>query len=309
MPTHPPQNWGVKPRNGGRRFPSLRDGQLAPVCLTVGPMAFEPAVPIHLPPLEVASDTFVLRSAVRALGAPLTVSINSMVIRGSEPLIVDTGIRSDREAWLADVTALVDPADVRWVFLSHDDEDHTGSLAEVLDLCPNATLVTTWAATERMSGSFAAPPERLRWVHDGDDLDIGDRTLHALRPPVYDSPTTRALFDPSTGVLWASDAFATPMPAEPVDDVAALAAPMWAEGLALFHHHALCPWLSIVDRAAYLRQVRRFRDLGATTIVGAHTPAITGEQVAAAFGHLGGLPDVVPPPHPDQALVDALAGH
>lgn len=271
-------------------------------------MSFEPSVPIHLPPLEVAPDTFVLRSAVRALGAPLTVSVNSMVIRGSEPLILDTGIRSDREAWLGDVTSLVDPDDVRWVFLSHDDEDHTGSLAQTLTMCPNATLVTTWAATERMSGSFAAPPERLRWVHDGDSLDIGDRTLHALRPPVYDSPTTRALFDPTTGVLWASDAFATPMPADPVDDVGALGPQVWGEGLALFHHHALCPWLSIVDRDAYARSVRRLRDLGATTIAGAHTPVISGDQVGAALDRLAALPDTAPPPHPDQALLDALAG-
>lgn len=271
-------------------------------------MVFEPQAPIHLPPLEVAADTFVLRSAVRAFGAPLTVAINSMVIRGTEPLVVDTGIRSDRDAWMADVCSLVDPADVRWVFLSHDDEDHTGSLAGVLECCPNATLVTTWAATERMSGSFSAPPARLRWVHDGDTLDVGDRRLRALRPPVYDSPTTRALFDPATGVLWTSDAFATPMPAQPTDRADEIPPPLWAEGMALFAHHALCPWVAIVDRAAYEAQVRRLRDLSPSAIVGAHTPLITGAAIDIAFEQLLALPDTVPPPHPDQqALSAALA--
>ena len=33
------------------------------------------------------------------------------------------------------------PADVRWVFISHDDHDHIGNLLELLDLCPQATLV------------------------------------------------------------------------------------------------------------------------------------------------------------------------
>lgn len=272
-------------------------------------MVFEPNPPIHLPPIQVAPDTYLLRSAVRAFGTPLTVSVNSLVIDGAEPVIVDTGIRSNSAAWLADLTSLVDPERVRWVFLSHDDEDHTGSLAEVLEQCPNAFLVTTWAATERMSGSFAAPPQRLRWVHDGDTLDVGDRVLQALRPPVYDSPTTRALFDPTTGVLWGSDAFATPMPDEPVDRVDELPGPLWAEGLAMFHHHALCPWLSIVDRDPYRAEVDRFRALGPTTIVGAHTPVITGDHISAAFNHVAALPDVIPPPHPDQeALNAALAG-
>lgn len=268
-------------------------------------MTFEPQEPVHLAPLEIAPDTFLLRSAVRAFGAPLTVGVNSMVVRGAEPLVVDTGIRSDREAWLADVTSLVDPSDVRWVFLSHDDEDHTGSLCQLLEMCPRATLVTTWAATERMSGSFGATPDRLRWVHDGDALDIGDRTLRAIRPPAYDSPTTRALFDPTSGVLWSSDAFATPMPSDPVDSVAALPPPFWAEGMALFHHHALCPWIAIVDRGAYGAEVRRFRDLRPEVVVGAHTPPIDGDAVDDAFDLLAAMPDTVPPPHPDQETLDA----
>ena len=65
---------------------------------------------------------------------------------------------------------------------------------------------------ERHTNCFDFPLDRCRWVMDGDSLDIGDRTLQALRPPVFDSPTTRGLFDPTTGVYWAVDTFATPLP-------------------------------------------------------------------------------------------------
>jgi hypothetical protein len=41
------------------------------------------------------------------------VSINSLVIRGSEPVVVDTNTIANRDSWLADLTALVDPEDVR----------------------------------------------------------------------------------------------------------------------------------------------------------------------------------------------------
>lgn len=272
-------------------------------------MAFEPLEPIHLPPLEVAPDTFLLRSAQPALGAPLAVYLNSLVIRGSEPVVVDTGTVANRRAWLDDLAAVVDPADVRWVFISHDDEDHTGNLAEVLERCPDATLVSSWAITERSGCGISVPPTRMRWVDEGGTLDVGDRVLRAVRPPVYDSPTTRALFDPATGVLWASDTFATPMPAELVERVDELAPPMWAEGFAMFHHHALAPWLSMVDRDAYARAVRAFRSLDPAVVVGAHTPVIAGAAVATAFDHLAALSDVVPPPHPDQAALEAaLAG-
>lgn len=273
-------------------------------------MAFEPHPPIRLEPIEIAPDTFVLRSAQRAFGAPLSVNVNSMVIRGAEPVVVDTGTRANSDAWLNDLTNLVDPLDVRWVFLSHDDEDHTGNLETTMEMCPNATLVSSWAATERMGCAFAAPPERLRWVDDGGALELPDRTLHAFRPPVYDSPTTRALFDSSTGVLWASDAFATPMPEMPVDDAADLPPQLWEEGMAMFHHHALSPWLADVDRTAFATKVARFRDLGPSVIAGAHTPTISGTAIETAFGLLASQPDVVPPPHPDQAVLEAaLQGH
>jgi flavorubredoxin len=282
---------------------------MRPLVRTVPAMAYEPNPPIHLPPLEVAPDTFLLRSAQPAFGAPLSVSLNSLVIRAAEPVVVDAGTVANRERWLADLTSIVEPDDVRWVFLSHDDEDHTGNLAQVLELCPKATLATSWAATERMGCSFNLPPHRMRWVDDGGTLDAGDRVFQAVRPPVYDSPTTRALFDPVTRVLWASDAFATPMPAEPVEHVDDLPPGMWAEGFAMFHHHALSPWLTLVDRGAYGEGVDRFRSLQPSVITSAHSPLVSGAAIDAAFGHLATLPDVTPPPHPDQAALEAaLAG-
>lgn len=266
---------------------------------------FRPPPPIALDPLEIAPDTFVIRTAQPAFGAPLSVNLNSMVIRAAEPVVVDTGPASNRERWLADLTTIVDPADVRWIFVSHDDVDHTGNLHEVLEMCPAATLVTNWASTERMGCEVAVPPQRLRWVDDGGELDVGDRVLRAVRPPVYDSPTTRALFDPTTGALWASDAFATPMPSDPVETVADLPPGMWEEGVAMFHHHVLAPWLAIVDRPAYAATVDRFRALAPSVIAAAHTPVIGADHVDAAIGLLAALPDVVPPPHPDQAALDA----
>ena len=144
-----------------------------------------------------------------------------MVIRGAEPVVVDTGMAENREQYLADVFSLVEPEDIRWVFISHDDVDHTGNLNALMELAPNATLVVNWFMAERMGASLEVPPTRQRWVGDGERIDVGDRTLLAVRPPIFDSPTTRGLFDPTTGVYWASDSFATPM-LQPVTNVAEL---------------------------------------------------------------------------------------
>ena len=58
-------------------------------------------------------------------------------------------------------------------------------------------------------------------MNDGESWRAGDRTLTAILPPLFDSPVTRGLYDDRTGVYWAADAFATPLPG-PMNDVSEL---------------------------------------------------------------------------------------
>src|SRR3712207_2461544 len=99
-------------------------------------MAFAPVAPtIFVPPTRIARGTWVIHSIQPALGQPLFVYLNSMVILGAEAMIVDTGTVANRDQWLKEVFSLVEPDDVRWIFLSHDDVDHTGNLVEALSAC------------------------------------------------------------------------------------------------------------------------------------------------------------------------------
>jgi flavorubredoxin len=246
------------------------------------------------PPLEVARDTFLVRAVQSALGGALTTSHHSLVVRAAEPVVVDTSMVTFRDEWFEDVFALVDPDDVRWIYLTHDDDDHSGNLLEALERCPNATVVTSWAASGRMCAAFGIPIERVHTVDDGEAFDVGDRSLRAIRPPVYDSAYTRGLFDPSTRVYYAADAFCTPMPAVPVDRVDEIPSPMWEAGMAMFHYASLCPWLWMVDEAKFRREVEQLAALGADVIVGAHTPVIPASSMARAFELLTAMPATVP---------------
>jgi flavorubredoxin len=267
---------------------------------------FAPIAPTtYVPPTEVAPETFVIHQIQPALGQPLFVYLNSMVIRGKEPVIVDTGTPANREQWLKDAFSLVEPEDVKWVFLSHDDVDHSGNLEEVMSACPNAQLVCNWAMVERHTNCFDFPLDRCRWVMHEESFDVGDRTLHALCPPLYDSPTTRGLFDSSTGVYWSVDSFATPLP-DPHAGVADLDPEFWEFGMTLFAYGALCPWLSLVDPEKFGRYVDGIQGLDIRTIAGCHTPAIEGSHIGVAFDIMRRLPTVAPPPLPDQSILDQI---
>jgi flavorubredoxin len=189
--------------------------------------------------------------------------------------------------------------------LSHDDVDHTGNLDEAMTACPNAKLVCNWAMVERHTNCFEFPLERCQWIMHGDAFDVGDRTLHALRPPVYDSPTTRGLYDPTTGVYWAVDTFATPLP-DPDMGIADLDPEAWQFGMHLFALGAVSPWLTMLDADKYGKYVDTTQNLDITTIAACHTPVIEGEYIERAFAMVREFPTLDAPPLPDQSVLDQI---
>ena len=254
-------------------------------------------------PYRVAPDTYVIPELVA--GPPGTyVALNSMVITGAEPVIVDTGNELSRSEWMDAAFSIVDPTDVRWIFLSHDDHDHIGNLTAVLDACPQATLVTNWFTVERTVRAMELPLHRMRWVNPGESFDAGHRTLVAVRPPIFDSPTTRGLYDSSTGVYWAVDSFASLLPG-PVTESADVPRELWQESFTFFAQ-MVSPWVLMTDPDRFTATVDAIARLDPTTVVGGHMAPLRGRQFREALTMLGDLPTSPMAPLPGQADLDAL---
>jgi flavorubredoxin len=258
----------------------------------------------HHAPLRIAEDTYLIRQLHGEGEAPVGVYMNSMVITGEQPAIIDTGTPSNRDAWIDDVFSLVDPADVRWIFLSHDDVDHVGNLEEVLALAPQARLVSTFFMGERMSCDIDPELGRTLWVNDGESVDLGDRTIVAVRPPVFDSPVTRGFYDTKTGVYWASDSFAAPVLA-PSDDVGDLDPTFWADGFHQFQA-MVSPWLFDLRHDRWLDRVNAVARLRPATIAACHTPVITGRQVDTALRLMRDVHALGPVQDPTQADLEEM---
>ncbi|TML66361.1 MAG: MBL fold metallo-hydrolase [Actinobacteria bacterium] len=246
---------------------------------------------LSMTPYQVAEETFVVPWILEAPPVGLF-PMNSLVIRGAEPVIVDTGSPANREQWLNNVWNLVDPMDVRWIFLSHDDRDHAGNLLPVLAACPNATLLTNWFSIGRMAEEWMTPLDRCRFLNDGERLDIGDRTLSAIRPPLFDNPTTRGVFDSHTGLYWSVDTFATPIP-RPVQDASELSDEEFNEGQRL-GAGVLAPWHVWLDEKKFNAYVDEVRSLPIQVIAACHAPAITGPRIERAFEALHDVPGMEP---------------
>lgn len=257
------------------------------------------------PPREIGPETYLIPQLTSPQEG-VYIPVNSMLIRGAEPVIVDTGAPIHREQWLDKVFALVDPEDVRWIFLSHDDGDHTGGLVEALERCPNATLIGNFFIVERLSLEFDLPLQRMRWLQPGESFDAGDRTLHLFKPPIFDGPTTRGLYDSSTSVMWIVDSFASMISGEEdLYDAREVPAELYDDSFPLFNS-LISPWHAWLDPAVYSRHVDQVESIGATTIASAHGAVHTGAAIGHAFDRvrrLAGQPIV---PGPGQELLDEI---
>ena len=263
----------------------------------------EPTTVPTTSPVKVGPDTYLIPNLAPADPGTF-VPVNSMVILGKEPIIVDTGAPVHREHWLEQVYGLVDPEDIRWIFLSHEDGDHTGSLDQVLDAAPRATLVMNMFSTERLALERPVRLERMIWRDHGEHFDTADRRLRLVLPPIFDGPATRGLYDEKTGVLWAVDSFAalTTGAVHHVDD---LPKDLYDESFLMFNS-MVSPWHQFLDPCRYNAHVDTIEALKPRAIASAHGPVLRGDQIHDAFDRvrsLAGEPRIVPP---GQEALDAI---
>lgn len=233
--------------------------------------------------------------------------INAFVLHAEQPVLVDTGQPAAREDFLEALWSQVDPGDLRWIYLTHPDRDHTGSLAQVLAAAPAARLVTTFLGMGILSLDYEIPPDRVFLLNPGQSLDIGDRRLTAFRPPLYDSPATTGFWDERTGTCFSSDCFGAPMPdselvrASDIADVPAgdleAAQRLWAT--------VDSPWVTTVDRRRFAASLAPLRRLDPPVLLSTHLPPATGaaHRLLDTVAATAGAPPFV---GPDQTALEAL---
>lgn len=231
--------------------------------------------------------------------------INAFVLRAAEPVLVDTGILAMGGAYLRAIESVIDLDDIRWVWLSHVDPDHVGCLFDVLGRAPRARLITTFLGLGKLGLIGAIPPQRAYLLNPGQSLRVGDRTLVAFKPPVFDAPETTGFFDHKTRTLFSSDCFGTVL-SEPVERANDLRPAALRDGLVTWATID-APWLSAIEPSAHERGLARVRDLAPRIVLSSHAaPAI--DMTQALVDHLAMARSAPQFVGPDQEALTRMLG-
>ncbi len=239
-------------------------------------------------PYQGSSDVHVFPANLGIPGVGV-LPINAFLLMAEEPVLVDTGIGMDGPDFLDAVSSVVPFDEIKWVWLTHDDADHTGSIQRVMEMAPNATLVCHGLAALRMSTWWPVPLHRVHAMRFGDELHVGDRTLTAVAPPLFDNPMSTGLLDQSTGALFTVDAFGALLPeaTQSADDVPPEALAGGMVGWALSDS----PWVHVTDKVKFGAVLERVRKIQPSRIFSSHLPAAGGSSMDDFIKILEMVPD------------------
>jgi flavorubredoxin len=253
-------------------------------------------------PYRAGEDVTVLPTHLDIPGVG-TLLVNTFVLHSAQPVLIDTGLASEADDFIDALRSVIDPSDLAWVWITHDDADHTGALQAVMELAPRARLATHALSALRMSTWWPTPLERVHALALGDRIDAGDRTLVALRPPTFDNPTTTGLFDESTSTLFAVDAFGAILPGA-VTDLNDVAEDELVGGMVAWATFD-SPWTRLVDRTLFGEALDEVRRMDPATVLTSHLPPVTG-RVDQLLKVISTVPDAEPFVPPDAAAFQEI---
>jgi NADH oxidase (H2O-forming) len=132
---------------------------------------------------------------------------NAYLIKGTEKTaIIETVEHKFVDEYMDKVRSLVDPATIDYIIVNHTEQDHSGSLAYLLESCPNAVVVLTTAAKNFLTNQLRRP-FNSHTVKDGDTIDLGGRTLRFIVAPFLHWPDTMFTRLEEEKMLFSCDAF------------------------------------------------------------------------------------------------------
>jgi flavorubredoxin len=250
-----------------------------------------------------APDIDVLTTNVPIPGLGL-IPVNAFVINGSEPVLVDTGTVVESEEFMKVLRSIIDPAALKWIWLTHTDFDHIGTLHQLLAENPQLRVITTFLGVGIMGLSAPLPLDRVHLINPGEKIAVGERTLTAIKPPTFDNPCTTGFYDNTSGILFSSDCFGALLSAVP-ESAAEISDEDLRDGQ-VFWATVDSPWLHKVDRETFAKELDGIRKMEPTMILSSHLPAATGDMTERLLSSLAAAPTAQPFVGPDQAGLEQM---
>lgn len=136
--------------------------------------------------------------------APYGTSYNAYLLTGEKNVLIDTVHLDYWEEFEENIRQVLPLEKLDYLIMDHTEPDHSGSVARLLDRCPNLQILCSNSA-KKFLASIANREVPCTVVKDGDTLSLGDKTLHFISAPLLHWPDTMFTWDPADSILFTCD--------------------------------------------------------------------------------------------------------
>jgi len=137
---------------------------------------------------------------------PSGTTYNAYLIQGEKNVLVDTVKVPFFTELLERISEILDPSKIDYVIANHVENDHSGSLPQIVDRIGNPVVITTERGKKGLEKYFQKP-FNYKTVKSGETLSLGDRTLTFLEAPMLHWPDSMFTYLNEDRILLPNDAF------------------------------------------------------------------------------------------------------
>ena len=132
---------------------------------------------------------------------------NAFLIIDEKVTLVDTVKRSLKDDFLSRIKEIIDPEKIDYIVVNHVEMDHSGSLAEMVELIKPEKVICSKMGHQALLQHFHHDDWPYLVVKSGEEISLGRRTLSFLETRMLHWPDSMFTYVKEDRLLFSSDAF------------------------------------------------------------------------------------------------------
>jgi len=191
-------------------------------------------------------------------------SYNAYLVKGREKTALIDTVDSTMADVLIENLKQLKIKNIDYVIANHAEQDHSGSLPQMLDIYPNARVVATPKCKDMLMDLLLIPGSKFITVDDGSSISLGDKTLEFIHAPWVHWPETMFTYLKEDKILFTCDFLGSHLA---TSDLFVTDEPVVYEAAKRYYAEIMMPF-----RTTIKKHLEKIKELEIETIAPSHGP-------------------------------------
>ena len=135
------------------------------------------------------------------------ITYNAYLIIDDKITLLDTVKYYLFDEMIERISSVIDPSKIDIIVSNHVEMDHSGGLPRLMEIVPNATIITSVPGEKGLKAHYSAKSWTFKTVTSNDTTPLGKRSLQFFMTQMVHWPDNMVTYLPEEQILFSNDAF------------------------------------------------------------------------------------------------------